>query len=65
MPEKPVPETKDIPQPARNDEADDTEKARPGATGDALQDEATPGLGENQAGFVKSPDLAPGSRRQP
>lgn len=60
-----MPETKDIPQPARDEAAVDKERARPGATRDALQDEVTPGLGENQAGFVKSPDLAPGSRRQP
>ena len=60
-----MPEPKDIIPPARDKVPPELDRSGPEATREDAHDEATPGLGENQAGFVKDPDLAPGSRRQP
>ena len=38
------------------------EDAGPAATRSEEEDEATPGRGENQAGFLKDRDLAPGAK---
>jgi hypothetical protein len=62
--EKPVPGTKDPNPPARDQAPPELDRSGPDAAREDARDEATPCLGENQAGFVKDPDLAPGSRRQ-
>jgi hypothetical protein len=65
MQEKPVPEPKDVTPPERHKAPSELDRSGPEATREDAQDEATPGLGENQAGFLKDADLAPGSRPQP
>ena len=59
-----MPEPKDATPPARKDLPPELDRSGPEASREDAKDEATPGLGENQAGFVKDPDLAPGSGRQ-
>ena len=57
-----------MPDPRDHDQKDggtlppELDRAGPAATREDAEDEATPGLGENQAGFVKDRDLAPGGK---
>lgn len=62
---KPVPEPEDLSPPAPDKAPPELDRSGPAATREDAQEEATPGRGENQAGLVQDPDLAPGSRRQP
>ncbi|MCC2676152.1 MAG: hypothetical protein K0R58_3099 [Ramlibacter sp.] len=59
-----MPDPKDNAKLTGDTHPSEPDRDSPAAAREDAEDEATPGLGENQAGFVKDRDLAPGGKQE-